>query len=49
MRQSVRDAEAGTLADPWVDPPEVFDRLRAQKATASANADAAPESIAESI
>jgi carbon-monoxide dehydrogenase large subunit len=27
--QTIRDAEAGTLADPWVEPPSVFSRLAA--------------------
>ncbi len=27
--QTIRDAEAGTLADPWVEPPSVFSRLGA--------------------
>jgi carbon-monoxide dehydrogenase large subunit len=25
--QAIRDAEAGTLADPWSEPPAIFDRL----------------------
>jgi len=46
--QTVRDAERGTLADPWIDPPEFFENLRAQRAKASEKADAAPQA-AESI
>jgi carbon-monoxide dehydrogenase large subunit len=29
---TIRDARAGTLADPWREPPEVFTRLRAERA-----------------
>jgi carbon-monoxide dehydrogenase large subunit len=31
---TIRDARAGTLADPWREPPEVFARLRAAAAPA---------------
>lgn len=33
--RTVRDAEAGTLADPWREPPEVFARLRAERVGAA--------------
>jgi carbon-monoxide dehydrogenase large subunit len=36
---TIRDARAGTLADPWSDPPDVFARLRADAAAAAANAE----------
>jgi carbon-monoxide dehydrogenase large subunit len=29
---TIRDAESGTLADPWIDPPAIFDDLRARVA-----------------
>jgi carbon-monoxide dehydrogenase large subunit len=38
---TIRDARAGTLADPWREPPEVFSRLRADAAAAAANAESA--------
>ncbi len=31
---TIRDARAGTLADPWREPPDIFDRLRAAAASA---------------
>jgi carbon-monoxide dehydrogenase large subunit len=37
--RTVRDAEAGTLADPWRDPPEVFARLRAERVGAGGGVD----------
>ena len=46
--QAARNAESGTLADPWIDPPPLFEQLRAQRATKSADADVAPQA-AESI
>jgi carbon-monoxide dehydrogenase large subunit len=36
---AIRDARAGTLADPWSEPPDVFARLRADAAAAAANAE----------
>ena len=39
---TIRDARAGTLADPWSEPPDVFDRLRAER-------DAPTEQTAEQI
>jgi carbon-monoxide dehydrogenase large subunit len=36
---AIRDARAGTLADPWGEPPDVFARLRADAAAAAANAE----------
>ncbi len=36
---TIRDARAGTLADPWSEPPDVFARLRADAAAAAANAE----------
>ena len=36
---TIRDARAGTLADPWSEPPDVFARLRADGAAAAANAE----------
>ncbi|MFV0307980.1 MAG: xanthine dehydrogenase family protein molybdopterin-binding subunit [Desertimonas sp.] len=42
--RAIRDAEAGTLADPWRDPPAIFDTLRA-----GAVADEAGVSAAEGI
>ncbi len=45
---TIRDARAGTLADPWRDPPSVFDRLRAD-ATAPAVEDAAGAAAADGI
>ena len=36
---TIRDAQAGALADPWREPPEVFARLRADAAAAAANAE----------
>ncbi len=38
---TIRDARAGTLADPWSEPPDVFARLRADAAAAAANAEGA--------
>jgi aerobic carbon-monoxide dehydrogenase large subunit len=45
---TIRDAQAGTLADPWRDPPEVFARLRAA-ATAPSEEDAAGAAAADGI
>ncbi len=45
---TIRDARAGTLADPWRDPPEVFARLRAA-ATAPSEEDAAGAAAADGI
>jgi hypothetical protein len=46
---TIRDARAGTLADPWSEPPDVFARLRADAAAAAANAeDAEGAAAAES-
>ena len=36
---TIRDARAGTLADPWSEPPDVFARLRSDAAAAAANAE----------
>ena len=36
---TIRDARAGTLADPWREPPDVFDRLRSDAVAAAANAE----------
>ncbi|MGE5210357.1 MAG: xanthine dehydrogenase family protein molybdopterin-binding subunit [Acidobacteriota bacterium] len=36
---AIRDARAGTLADPWSEPPDVFARLRADATAAAANAE----------
>ena len=47
---TIRDARAGTLADPWSEPPEVFARLRADAEAAAANAeDAAGAAAADGI
>ena len=46
--QTVRDAAAGTLADPWIDPPTVFETLRTERANAVTEDEAAPQA-AESI
>jgi len=46
--QTARNAESGTLADPWIDPPPIFEHLRAQRATKSAEDAPAPQA-AESI
>ena len=47
---AIRDAEAGTLPDPWSEPPDVFARLRADAAAAAANAeDAAGAAAADGI
>jgi carbon-monoxide dehydrogenase large subunit len=35
--QTIRDAEAGTLADPWRPPPAIFDRLSAAMMTTDAS------------
>ena len=45
---TIRDARAGTLADPWREPPDVFDRLRA-RAAAPAPEDAAGAAAADGI
>jgi aerobic carbon-monoxide dehydrogenase large subunit len=39
--RAIRDAEAGTLPDPWRDPPTVFDELRRGEAADSESLDAA--------
>ncbi len=44
---TIRDAQAGTLADPWIEPPDIFDRLRA--ADAPAEQDAAGAAAADGI
>jgi carbon-monoxide dehydrogenase large subunit len=49
--QAIRDAEAGTLPDPWRDPPAVFAKLRADHhrppvdAEVAATGDAAADAI----
>ncbi|MGA7756889.1 MAG: xanthine dehydrogenase family protein molybdopterin-binding subunit [Ilumatobacteraceae bacterium] len=45
---TIRDARAGTLADPWREPPDVFARLRAA-ATAPTEEDAAGAAAADGI
>ena len=48
--RTIRDAQAGTLPDPWSEPPDVFARLRADAAAAAANAeDAAGAAAADGI
>lgn len=37
--QTIRHAEAGTLPDPWLDPPPIFTRMRAEAATSSETSD----------
>jgi carbon-monoxide dehydrogenase large subunit len=44
--RTIRDAAAGTLPDPWRDPPDVFARLRAEQAARSAARAAADEAAA---
>jgi carbon-monoxide dehydrogenase large subunit len=39
--RTIRDAEAGTLADPWVEPPSIFTRLAAGQEIDEAGLDAA--------
>jgi carbon-monoxide dehydrogenase large subunit len=39
--QAIADAEAGTLADPWRDPPAIFARLKAGQAVDEAGLAAA--------
>lgn len=39
--RAIRDAEAGTLPDPWVEPPEIFARLAAGKEVDEAGLEAA--------
>jgi aerobic carbon-monoxide dehydrogenase large subunit len=39
--RAIRDAEAGTLPDPWVEPPEIFARLAAGEAVDEAGLEAA--------
>jgi len=46
--RTVQDAEAGTLPDPWVDPPAIFETLRARRANAVSEDRAAPQA-AEAI
>ena len=46
--RTVRDAEAGVLPDPWVDPPAVFETIRARRAGTTGEDRAAPRA-AESI
>ena len=46
--RTVRDAESGVLADPWSEPPDIFDRLRA-KANAPVEEDAAGAAAADGI
>ena len=41
--RTVRDAEAGALADPWVAPPAVFETLRARGADATGEGRATPQ------
>ena len=46
--KTIRDARAGTLADPWSEPPDVFARLRSD-ANAPAEEDAAGAAAADGI
>ncbi len=46
--RTIRDAHAGSLADPWSEPPDVFARLRAD-ANAPADEDAAGAAAADGI
>ena len=46
--RTIRDARAGTLADPWSEPPDVFARLRAD-VNAPAEEDAAGAAAADGI
>ena len=46
--RTIRDARAGTLADPWSEPPDVFGRLRAD-ANAPTEEDAAGAAAADGI
>jgi carbon-monoxide dehydrogenase large subunit len=46
--RTIRDAEAGTLPDPWLDPPAVFETTRARRAGTMGEDRAAPRA-AESI
>jgi carbon-monoxide dehydrogenase large subunit len=45
---TIRDARAGTLADPWSEPPTLFARLRAD-ADAPSTEDAAGAAAADGI
>jgi aerobic carbon-monoxide dehydrogenase large subunit len=46
--RTIRDAESGVLADPWSEPPDIFDRLRTA-ADAPSEEDAAGAAAADSI
>jgi aerobic carbon-monoxide dehydrogenase large subunit len=46
--RTVRDAQAGVLPDPWVDPPAVFETIRARRAGTMGEDRATPQA-AESI
>ncbi len=46
--RTIRDAQAGVLADPWSEPPDIFDRLRAA-ANAPSEEDAAGAAAADGI
>ena len=46
--RTIQDARAGTLADPWREPPDIFARVRAQ-AAAPAEEDAAGAAAADGI
>ena len=39
--RAIREAESGTLPDPWRDPPAVFDQLRAGQSADEEGLDAA--------
>ena len=39
--RTIRDAEAGTLADPWSEPPSIFDRLASDQQVDEAGLNAA--------
>jgi carbon-monoxide dehydrogenase large subunit len=39
--RAIRDAEAGTLPDPWRDPPAVFDDLRSGESADAEGVEAA--------
>ena len=41
MWRAIREAESGTLPDPWRDPPAVFDQLRAGQTADEEGLDAA--------
>ena len=50
--RTVRDAQSGVLADPWSEPPDIFDRLRAEANTPAqspAEEDAAGAAAADGI